>query len=127
MISALLLLGTLALAQLGQPSNYGNGGTMTPPPPKKAPTTRNLTGQVFNQKDDLVADAVVYLKDPRTNAIRTYITAKDGAYHFSGLSQNQDYEVYAQVGKVRSNTRTLSSFDSRANPNLNLKVDVESK
>jgi carboxypeptidase family protein len=127
MIAVLLLAAVcLPALQFGN-SNYGNGGSMAPPPPKKQVTSRTLSGLVMNKKDDPLAEAVVYLKDLKNDSVRTYITAKDGSYRFNGLTANQDYEVYAQLGKARSDIRTLSSFDSRSQPTLNLRVDAPSK
>jgi hypothetical protein len=59
--------------------------------------------------------------------VRTYISNKDGSYQFGGLAPNQDYEVFAEFQGGRSSTRTLSSFDSRTQPNINLHVDVKKK
>jgi hypothetical protein len=67
------------------------------------------------------------LKDTRTLAVRTYISNKDGSYQFGGLAPNQDYELYADYQGDRSSTRTLSSFDSRTQPNINLHVNVKKK
>ena len=59
--------------------------------------------------------------------MRTYISDKSGEYRFSGLDPNVDYELHAESGNMTSNTRTLSSFDSRKDIVISLKLDKEKK
>lgn len=87
-------------------------------------TTRVLTGTVLDKSDKPIATAVVYLKNMKTLAMKTYISQNDGTYRFPELSLNVDYEVYAQKDGKKSNTKTLSQFDDREKPNLNLQIDM---
>ncbi len=89
-----------------------------------APSSRTLTGLVTDRGGTPVPDAVVYLKDTKTLAVKSYITGKDGSFRFPALSTNIDYEVYAQVDGRRSDKKTLSSFDSRPQAVINLKIDT---
>jgi hypothetical protein len=82
---------------------------------------RTLIGHVFRQ-DQPVQKAIVYLKNTKSLVIKTYITDADGSYRFSGLASNVDYEVYAEQQGARSDTKTLSSFDSRKQVNITLKL-----
>ena len=91
----------------------------------RAPQTRTLTGMVSNQHGSPIGDSVVYLTNTRTMAVKTYIVGKDGMYRFPALSPNIDYQVYAQYQNGKSDTKTLSSFDSRPNAVINLRVDVK--
>ena len=84
--------------------------------------TRTLTGRVFNRQDAPVAKAIVYLKNTKTLAIKTYISEQDGSYRFPALATNVDYEVYAEYQGARSDTKTLSGFDSRRQANITLKL-----
>jgi len=84
--------------------------------------SRTLTGRVFNRQDEPVQKAIVYLKNTKTLAIKTYITEQDGSYRFPALATNVDYEVYAESQGSRSDTKTLSSFDSRRQANITLKL-----
>ncbi len=92
---------------------------------ERAPQTRTLTGMVSNQHGTPLSDSVVYLTDTRTMGVKTYIVGKDGMYRFPALSPNVDYQVYAQYQSRRSDTKTLSSFDSRPNAVINLRVEVK--
>ena len=100
----------LALVALGSPRG------------KDEPQTRTLTGQVMDRGDAPLSDAVVYLQNTRTNMVKTFITGKDGNYRFSFLSPNVDYQVHAEYQGRKSDTKTLSSFDSRNTVVMNLKV-----
>ncbi len=86
--------------------------------------TRLLTGQVMSHADTPLPNAVVYLKNTRTLAVKTFITDAQGNYRFPALSPNVDYEVYAEFKGHKSDTKTLSSFDSRSHAFINLKVDT---
>ena len=87
-------------------------------------TTRTLTGTVLDKGDKPVSNAVVYLKNTKTLAVKTYIAQTDGTYRFPELSTNVDYDVYAQKNGQQSKSKTLSQFDDREKPNINLQIDT---
>ena len=60
---------------------------------------------MLDKSDKPIANAVVYLKNAKTLAIKTYISQSDGTYRFPELSLNVDYEVSAQKDGKKSNTR----------------------
>lgn len=84
--------------------------------------TRTLNGHVYNGQDQPIPKAIVYLKNTKTLQVKTYISEADGSYHFPALSPTIDYEVSAEHNGVRSDTKTLSAFDSRKIVNINLRV-----
>ena len=84
--------------------------------------TRSLAGRVFSRQDQPLQKAIVYLKNTKSLAVKTYITDSDGGYHFSGLSPNIDYEVYAEQNGARSDTKTLSAFDTRKQVSISLRI-----
>ena len=88
----------------------------------KEPQVRALTGQVMDSRDQPIAGAIVYLKNTKTMAVKTFIVSQDGMYRFNALSPNVDYEVYAEHNGKKSDTKTLSSFDSRKTAYINLKI-----
>jgi hypothetical protein len=91
----------------------------------KGTTGRLLTGKVLDRHDNPLPDAVVYLSNARTRAVKSYIIGPDGAYHFPELSPNIDYEVYAQYNGQKSDTKTLSQFDDRKIVNIILRIDAK--
>ena len=92
---------------------------------QKTDSGRLLTGRVIDRDDHPLVNAVVYLTNIRTRAVKTYIVGPDGEYHFPALSPNIDYEVYAQFNGKKSDTKTLSQFDDRQQVSINLKVDTQ--
>ena len=91
---------------------------------KDQPAERTLTGQVTDKSGALLSGAVVYLQNTRTQGVKSFITGPDGSYRFSSLSPNVDYQVYADYQGHKSDTKTLSSFDSRSSVVMNLKVNL---
>lgn len=87
--------------------------------------SRTLSGRVFNSHDEPLQKAIVYLKNTKTLAIKTYITDPDGGYRFPALATNVDYEVYAELQGARSDTKTLSGFDSRKQATITLKIKAK--
>jgi Carboxypeptidase regulatory-like domain len=88
---------------------------------------RTVRGTVIDKDENPMPSAIVHLKNVRTMAIRTYISDSEGHFRFSGLDPNVDYELHAEHDNLTSNTRTISSFDSRKEIVVPLKVDHEKK
>jgi len=85
---------------------------------------RTVRGVVADKSsEDPVPSAVVFLRNTRTNAVRSYIANEEGEYRFSGLDPNVDYEIHAEKDGAKSVTRTISSFDSKKEIVLNLKIE----
>ncbi len=90
---------------------------------KGEPQLRTVRGQVFDKEEEALPKSVVYLKNTRTQTVKTYIADDGGNYRFSGLDPNVDYEIHAEHEGQTSQTRTVSSFEGRKDIVLNLKVD----
>ncbi len=90
----------------------------------KAPAEKSISGTVTDADNKPVVGAVVQLKNLKSLQIRSFISTDKGQYFFNGLGTDADYEVFAKSadGKLVSNKRTLSTFDSRPAPILNLTV-----
>lgn len=84
--------------------------------------TRTLVGHVLDDREQPLPKAIVYLKNTKNLAIKTYISEPDGTFRFSGLASNIDYEVYAEHEGARSDTKTLSGFDSKRQVTMTLKI-----
>jgi Carboxypeptidase regulatory-like domain len=85
---------------------------------------RTVRGVVADKpSDNPVPSAVVFLRNTRTNAVRSYIANDEGEYRFSGLDPNVDYEIHAEKDGAKSTTRTISSFDNKKDIVLNLKLE----
>ena len=97
----------------------------SPPDNKNKDTSRSVVGFVFDKNDKPLPNAVVYLKNTKTLAVKTFIAENDSSYRFHGLSPNIDYEVWAEYQGKKSDTKTISSFDTRPNTRINLKVNLQ--
>lgn len=109
LLAVVLLSGSAGLAQTNKK--------------KKGDTTRTVAGTVSAADESMVNGAVVQLKNLKSLQIRSFITQKDGAYHFNELSPDIDYELHATFSGMASSTKTLSSFDSRKEAIINLKLN----
>jgi Carboxypeptidase regulatory-like domain len=83
---------------------------------------RVVHGTVINKDENPMPAAVVYLKNLKTLAVKTYIADETANYRFSGLDPNVDYEIYAESKGMVSSTRTISNFDTRRDLELTLKL-----
>jgi Carboxypeptidase regulatory-like domain len=90
---------------------------------KKDSNLRTVRGVLLDKSDAPVQAGVVFLKNNRTTTIRSYISDAAGNYRFSGLDPNADYEVHAEKDDTKSQAHTISSFDSRTDIVINLKLD----
>jgi len=108
----LLLAVTLATAQAGISSG-------------SEPRTKSVSGQVLGSSNQPLPNAIVYLKNTKTLAVKTFIAQNDGGYRFHALSPNVDYELYAEYNGQRSDNKTISQFDSRSQLTIQLKIRTE--
>lgn len=106
---AVLLLG----ASIGAPQTK---------PKKGEPQTRSLTGVVTLPDGKPAVRAVVELENGKTKSIVSFYSQQDGSYFFHELSPDVDYTISARLDDMVSSTRPLSSFDSRKDAVINLKL-----
>lgn len=90
---------------------------------KKETQLRTVRGLVSDKADNPIPNSVVFLKNLRTNAVRSNFADADGNYRFSGLDPNADYEVHAEMEGAKSPVRSVTSLDSRKEIVVNLKID----
>lgn len=90
---------------------------------KREAQLRTVHGIVQDKSENLVSESVVFLKNTRTNVVRSSYTDATGKYRFSGLDPNADYEIHAEKDGAKSATHTVTSFDSRKDITLNLKIE----
>ena len=113
LLSAVLLAGVCLARQSPRTAEPGTSNSTT---------MRSVEGVVTGPKGEPVPDAVVLLKDNKTLQVRSFITDKDGTYHFYGLSKDISYELRAEHGKEFSGSKTVSSFNDHAKIKVNLKL-----
>jgi hypothetical protein len=125
---------TVRVARLARAAVTGLGltltaGVLTTTAPtahaqQRGPVQRTIEGRVRDHNDAPIKGAIVYLKDSRTLAVKSFISDDEGTFHFGQLSQNTDYELYAEFEGKRSKPKNISSFDSKNDFNFTLKIDT---
>jgi hypothetical protein len=90
---------------------------------KKETQLKSVRGTVSDKDEKPIQNAVVFLKNSRTNTVISHFSDDQGNYRFSGLDPNVDYEVYAESDGQKSASKEVSPLDSRKEITLNLKVD----
>jgi hypothetical protein len=89
----------------------------------RGPVQRVVQGVVQDKDGVAVKGAVVYLEDTRTNSVKSAIASDTGTYRFVQLTQNTDYSIWAKLDGKKSATKTISSFDTKNELTINLKID----
>lgn len=74
---------------------------------------RVVSGSVIDESSNLVPGATVFLKNLKTKSIRSFTSTEKGKYQFAQVYMADDYELWAEKGKLKSPTKTVSSWDAR--------------
>jgi hypothetical protein len=82
---------------------------------------RTIQG-IVTENDTHAGGATIFLKNLKTRDIKSYTSTPDGAFRFTQVGMIDDYEVWAERGKKKSAVKTVSSFDSRKQLDLELKL-----
>ena len=92
--------------------------TLCASPDKKGekPVGKLLFGKVLDSADNPLPDAVVYVTNTRSRAVKTYIVGKDGAFRFPALTsvpRTKPAFLPPRISSRRAQSRWKSS-DGRA-------------
>ena len=88
----------------------------------KVPVLRTVEGEVCSKQGLPIKGAVVYLKDAKSLAVKSYLSDDQGHFHFRQLSMNLDYDLWAELNGKRSRTHNISQFNSK--PDLRYKLKL---
>ena len=83
---------------------------------------RTILGKVVDDTETPVGGATIFLKNLKTKNVKTFTSQPNGDYRFAQVGMVDDYEVWAERGKQKSPVKTVSSFDSRKELNMQLKL-----
>ena len=89
---------------------------------QKAPTTKTVSGVVTDKAENGISGATVTLKELQTGKTVAIYADANGHYSFSDLDPHYDYEIQASSKGVSSETRHVSSFDTRMRLVINLTI-----
>ena len=92
--------------------------------PNTGPKPKNIHGVVQDTRGAALAGARVFVKDMKTNVVRTLETDQTGEYKVYGLTPTVDYEIYADFKGKASEKKFVSSFLNREDNVLNFQLDV---
>ncbi|HKO19598.1 MAG TPA: carboxypeptidase-like regulatory domain-containing protein [Acidobacteriaceae bacterium] len=111
---------TVILGSLGMVATFT---VATPAVLAQQSAMRTVQGRILDKGGAALKGATVFLKDGHTLAVRSYIAGDDGGYHFAQLSPNTDYQLWAESDGKKSGVKTISSFDSKQQVTIDLKID----
>lgn len=86
---------------------------------------RDVSGVVTDARGNVLSNAAVEIENTHTLLVRSYITGKDGQYRFSDLNDDVDFVLKAHYHKFWSKPKTLSKFDTKPHPVVNLVIPVD--
>jgi len=86
---------------------------------------RGVSGVVTDKRGNALPGAAVELENTNDLSVMSYITGKDGGYHFAGLRDDIDYTLKAKYRKYWSQRKTLSKFNSSKHLKIELVIPIE--
>lgn len=83
---------------------------------------RVVSGAVVDGNSVPVEGATVFLKDLKSKNIRSYTSAGHGRFRFAQVNMAQDHELWAEKDGKKSAVKTVSSWDTRKEFEVDLKL-----
>lgn len=83
---------------------------------------RVVFGNVVDGNSNPVVGATVFLKDLKSKAIRSYTSTEKGRFRFAGVNMAQEHELWAELNGKKSAVKTVSSWDTRKEFEVELKL-----
>ncbi len=85
---------------------------------------RDVSGVVTDARGNTLPKVAVQIEDTHTLLVRSYVTGKDGRYHFNDLNDDVDFVLKAHYHKFWSKPKTLSKFNAKPHPVVDLVIPV---
>ena len=83
---------------------------------------RVVNGVVQSTDGAVLAGATVFLQSTKNKAIRSFTTPADGRFRFAQVNMPEDFDLWAEKDGKKSAVKTISSWDSRKEVSVELKV-----
>ena len=83
---------------------------------------RVVKGSVVDENSVPVAGATVFLKDLKSKTIRSYSTTEKGRFQFVQVNMAIDHELWAEKNGRKTAVKTVSSWDTRKEFEVELKM-----
>ncbi len=114
--AAFLLLAALPFAPAANASRH---------PHKPKAVVEIVAGGKVVRGGSPAAGAVVYLENPTSLTIKSYLTGPAGEFHFNNISPQTDYDVWAELNGIQSKHRFISQFSSHTKFVFTLKLEPQ--
>ena len=83
---------------------------------------RVVMGSVVDANSAPVAGATVFLKDLKSKTIRSYTTTDKGRFRFAQVNMAEEHELWAEKDGKKTAVKTVSSWDTRKEFEVELKL-----
>lgn len=83
---------------------------------------RVVKGTVVDASSAPVAGVTVFLKEQKTKGVRSYTSTADGRFHFAQVNMAEDYDLWAEKDGRKTAVKTVSSWDTRKEFEVELKM-----
>jgi hypothetical protein len=83
---------------------------------------RVVNGVVLNGDAGGLTGATVFLRNTKNKSIRSYTTTADGHFRFTQVNMADDFDLWAEKDGRKSASKTVSSWDSRKEVAVELRV-----
>lgn len=93
----------------------------------KVPTSRTVRGVVIDEADNFIPGAMIELTDLQTKKVLDIYSQQDGRYQFTDLRFDHDYTIKATFKGTSSESRQISSIDTRWVMDVNLTIPKSNK
>ncbi len=93
----------------------------------KPAVRHTVDGTVLNDAKAPVAGAVVYLENPKSLDVQSYLTDDKGQFHFLHISPQTDYDLWAEQNGVQTKHKFISQFNSHLAFHYTLKLTPQKK
>jgi hypothetical protein len=99
------------------------GGLLTPSASaQNIQGMRTVKGAVVSADSNPVPAATVFLENQKSKSIRSYTSDSKGHFNFAQVTMVDDYDIWAEKDGKKSATKTVSSWDARAEFVTDLKL-----
>ena len=102
-------------------------GSVTGLAKDKQPTTRTISGTVYDEAQNTIEGATIELTDVQTGKVLDIYSRDAGQYQYSNLRFDHDYTVKANYKGLSSEVRHISIFETRWTLVLNLTIPTPKK
>lgn len=115
-----VVLGLLPGSDLTWSSFRGGSAIAAPEAEAQNFGQRVIQGKVFDNTEQAVAGATVFLENLKNRDVKSFTTPQSGGFRFAQVGMIDDYQVWAEKGRKKSSVKTISSFDSRKEVDFDL-------